>query len=154
MERSEIRDLPRRRRLCGAAALALCVLHALAIFVFSYHQLPADIRAIDFSPPNDGLKMFLVNYGLWLSPIIVVFLWRKFPIGLGLCAIPIGINLSVQLFYEWLFLTYGTNPSMRQKGDWVSWFPTLFGAFAIVVAALWLFWYAIGGWATRSIPRQ
>jgi hypothetical protein len=142
-----------RCTFCGAAALALCALHVLAIFVFCYRHLPADLRAVHFSPPNDGLKMFLVNYGTFLSPVIIVLLSRRLPIVLGLCAIPILVNLSAQLYYEWLFLTTGTNPSMRQKGDWASWFPTFFGVLSVAVAAVWLFWFAAGGLAARLIRR-
>jgi hypothetical protein len=137
-----------RCRFCGAAALALCVVHVLAIFVFSY-------RMFDFRLLGEGLKYILrdgipmdvlVNYGIWLSPLIVVLLSRKLSVVLGLCAVPIVVNLSAQLYYEWLFRTYGTNPSMRPNGDWVTWLPTLLGTLFAAVAAVWLFtlllWFA------------
>jgi hypothetical protein len=137
-----------RCRFCGAAAIALCVVHVLAIFVFSH-------RIFDFRLLGEGLKDIpldgipkdvLINFGVWLSPLIVVFLSRKLLVVLGLCAVPIVVNLSAQIYYEWLYRTYGTNPSMRQNGDWVSWLPTLLGAFSAVVAAVWLFvlllWFA------------
>ena len=148
-----------RCRFCGAAAIALCVLHVLAIFVFSH-------RIFDFRLFGEGLKdvlldgvpkEVLINYGIWLSPVIVVFLSRKLFVVLGLCAVPIVVNLSAQLYYEWLFRTYGTNPSMRQNGNWVSWLPTLLGALFAMVAVAWLFtlllWFA-GNLIERNASRK
>lgn len=123
-------------RFCGIAAFVLCVLHVAAIGVFDYRHL-LKVDWLDWSEGN--IKELVINGGIWLSPIAVVILTRRYAVGLWLCAAPIILNLSMQTYYAWLFLTTGTNPGVRQKGDWVTWLPTFMGMLAVMVAATWIF---------------
>jgi hypothetical protein len=71
---------------------------------------------------REELKFLLVNYGLWLSPVLVVLLFRKMPILVGACAIPIFVVFVGRMHYVWQYHAYGINV-IKKLGDW-AWFST------------------------------
>jgi hypothetical protein len=105
-------------KLCGVAALALCVTHILSVVGMAYQE-----NSLTYD------KFFFVNYGLWLSPALVALLSGRVCALVGLCAIPILINFSAHI------CAFGAN---ARDGAWAWWLTTFLGMISVAVVAVWL----------------
>lgn len=113
-------------RRCQVAALLLAVMHFLTVSGMAYQ---ASLRG--------GFDELVINYGLWLSPILLVLLLKRACVAVGLFAIPILIDFTARVYYASQFYFFGIN-SIGQKGDWAFWFTTFLGMFSLGGIALFL----------------
>jgi hypothetical protein len=130
-----------RSRHCGLAALFLCLMHFLTIAGMAYQN--------SLVGSYDELA---INYGLWLSPILVVILIKRKCALVWGCAIPILIDFAARMYYTWQYYSLGVN-SMGQKGDWATWLTAFMAMFSIVIAALWLL-IGCGAYIAQVINRS
>jgi hypothetical protein len=122
----------RTGKLSSAAALLLCVIHILTVLGMAHQERLSMAEAL-----SGNWKFLFVNYGLWLSPIVVVLLSMRNPILVGICAVPISIMFAGRLYYVWKFHAYGINV-IPKLGDWAWFLATLVGALSIAILAVWL----------------
>jgi hypothetical protein len=126
-------------RRCTAAAIALCVAHVLTTVGTDYQVYAKrdswllDRFYIEDILPN--LFVFLVNYGIFLSPVIVLLLFRKVCTFVGIMAIPVLIFFTLRMHHVWQFYWFGINSMARQKGDELGWATLLFEMLSAAVAA-------------------
>jgi hypothetical protein len=78
----------------------------------------------------------LVNYGVWLSPILLVLLSRKSGVLICLCAVPILVVFAGHVYYLLQHYVYGTN--VIRKSEWVWYLTTLMGTFSVGMVAFLL----------------
>jgi hypothetical protein len=118
-------------RRCELAAVLLAFMHILTVSGMAYQ---GSLRG--------GVDELAINYGLWLSPIAPILLFRRIFLVVGICIIPISIDFMARAYYAWQFYWYGVN-SIGQKGDWAFWTTTFLGLFSLAVVAVWLL--VVGG---------
>jgi hypothetical protein len=116
------------KKICSRATLALCAMHVLSIVGFHYQE--------QLNPVKVGYPEFISEL-IWLSPIPVLFVFRRTCIAAACYAVPISMIFFARIYYVSLWYFTGVNP-MPQKGDWAGWFTTLVGAFSVGVLAIWL----------------
>ena len=112
---------------CIAAALALSVAHVLTLVGTEYQVYTPGRYQFD--------QFFLVNYATFLSPLVILFAFRRVCIVLGLLAIPILTFFVWRMHYVWQFYWSGINSMARQKGDELGFFTLVFDMFSLFAAA-------------------
>jgi hypothetical protein len=113
-------------RRCEVAAFVLCFLHILTVGGMAYQ-----------GPLASDYDKLVINYGLWLSPILVVILIRRYCALVGVCAIPILIDFAARMYYIWYYYSFGVTLG-GPKGDWALWLTTFMAMFSIVIVPPWL----------------
>jgi hypothetical protein len=92
---------------------------------------------------------FLVNHAVFLSPLLVLLLIRRFCVIAGICAIPVLIIFALRMHHVWQFYWFGINSMATQKGDDVGWLTLVFDMLSTAIATPWLlgifFWKMIDG---------
>jgi uncharacterized membrane protein YecN with MAPEG domain len=126
---------------CVAAALALSLVHILTIAGTDYQidGLKTDRLQVGQIEAFQAFLFLLVNYGTFLSPVVVLFLIRKVCILVGIYAIPILIFFALRMHHVWQFYWFGINSMARQKGDELGWVTLIFEMLSVVIAAPWVF---------------
>jgi hypothetical protein len=128
-------------RRCVAAALVLSGAHVLTLVGTEYQVYTPGRYQID--------RFFLVNYAPFLSPLVVIFAFRKVCVALGILAIPILTFFAWRMYYVWQFYWFGINSMDRQKGDELGFFWMVFDMLSLSVAAaillIFLLYKLIGG---------
>src|SRR5258708_7275994 len=103
---------------CVAAAVALSIAHMLTLIGTEYQVYTPSRYQID--------HFFLVNYAIFLSPLLILFAARKACKILAVLAIPILIFFVWRMFYVWQYCWSGINSMARQKGDALGFFTMIF----------------------------
>lgn len=112
--------------LCSVGAFILCIMHLLSV------------TALDrIGWHNQELNFLLVDFGVWLSPILVVYLSHRVCLLVLLCALPISAVFLWRLYWAWERYAFGTS-SLGQYGDWSAWFMTGMGMISICAVGVWL----------------
>jgi hypothetical protein len=117
---------------CVALAGALAIAHFLTLIGVEY-QLNWRPRFLVYHP-----FVFFVNYGIFLSPLVVIFAFRRVCIVLGILAIPILTFFTFRMSYVWEFYWFGINSMDRQKGDALGFINMVFDMLSILVAVPFL----------------
>jgi hypothetical protein len=138
---------------CVAAALALCVTHLLTIVGTNYqvYALNEDRWSFSGFTGDDLFQVIfgiLVNYGTFLSPIIIVLHVRRVCILVGIIGIPILIFFAFRMHHVWQFCWFGINSMARQKGDELGWATLIFEMLSAAVVAPVLLGFVI--WKTAA----
>ena|SRR5882672_929218 len=138
---------------CVAAALALCVTHLLTIVGTNYQVYAQNKDRWSFSgftsdDPFQVIFGILVNYGTFLSPIIMVLLVRRVCILVGIIGIPILIFFASRMHHVWQFYWFGINSMARQKGDELGWATLIFEMLSAAVVTPVLLGFVI--WKTAA----
>ena len=126
-------------RRCVAGAFALSFVHLLTIVGTDYQAYAKrdswllDRFYIEDIIPN--LFGIFVNYGTFLSPVILLLLFRRVCILVGILAIPVLIFFALRMHHVWQFYSFGINSMARQKGDELAWFTLIFEMLSAAVAA-------------------
>jgi hypothetical protein len=76
---------------CVAAALLLSIVHVLTLIGTEYQVYTPERYHFD--------KFFLVNYATFLSPLVILFAFRKVCVALGMFAIPILTFFVWRMYY-------------------------------------------------------
>jgi len=135
---SESGEVENNKR-CVAVALAACFAHLLTIAGTDYQE-PLRIGAWGIEQTGQLVLFFLVNYGIFLSPVFVLLAIRRVCVLVGIFAIPVLIIFTVRMYYVWQFYWFGINSMAVQKGDALNFFTLMFDmASAIVAAPFFLF---------------
>lgn len=108
---------------CGRAVFALCFLHILSVAEMRYQI-----------GPYGDLVFFLSNYGVWLSPVLMVLLSRKSRILLSICSVPILIIFFGHSYY--FVQRYIFNINIAKQSEWVWFLTTVTGSFSVGLTAL------------------
>jgi hypothetical protein len=129
---------------CVAAAFALCVVHILTIVGTDYqvYAVSKDNWSFSGSNSDDLLPVIfgiLVNYGTFLSPVIILLVVRRVCILVGIIAIPILIFFAFRMHHVWQFHWFGINSMARQKGDELGWATLIFEMLSAVIVTPVLF---------------
>jgi hypothetical protein len=133
---------------CVAAALVLSVAHILTLIGTEYQVYTPGRYQID--------RFFVVNYATFLSPLVILFAFRKVCVALGILAIPILIFFGWRMYYVWQFYWFGINSMDRQKGDELGFFTMVFDMLSLPIAAailLFLLFYRLVGGIQRACGR-
>ncbi len=112
---------------CIAAAWTLSVAHILTLVGTEYQVYAPGRYQFD--------QFFLVNYAIFLSPLVILFAFRRVCIALALLAIPILTFFVWRMHYVWQFYWSGINSMARQKGDELGFFTMVFDMFSLFAAA-------------------
>jgi hypothetical protein len=128
---------------CVAAALALCVAHILTIVGAQYQVYAINRDHWSFSGFNsDDLPTaifgILVNYGIFLSPVIILLVVRRVCVLVGIIAIPVLIFFVLRMHHVWQLYWLGINTMAMQKGDGLGWATLIFEMLTAAIAAPWL----------------
>lgn len=132
---------------CAVAAFALTVAHVLT-FVGTEYQVGGPTR---FHSDGSLFSMYvlLVNYYIFLSPLIILLVLRKACIVQGIFAFPIVIPFVLRMHHVWEFYWLGINSMARQKGDELAFFTLVFDMISAGLAGLLLLsllaWKVIDG---------
>jgi hypothetical protein len=118
-------------RRCAGAALVLSVAHVLTLIGTEYQVYTPGRYETNFA--------LLVNYAIFLSPLVILFALRKVCGALVILAIPILIFLAWRMYYVWQFHWSGINSMDRQKGDELWFFTMVFDMLSLPIAAAILF---------------
>jgi hypothetical protein len=121
-------------RRCVASAFALSFAHILTIVGTDYQV---------YAPRSDGwpFGQFYIDdlipalFGAFLSPVVLLLLFRRVCILVGILAVPVLIFLALRMHHVWQFYWFGINSMARQKGDELSWFTLVFEMLSAAVAA-------------------
>lgn len=127
-------------KLCVAAALALCIVHTLTIIGTEYQVYAEYPDRWSFSgfPNGSLLQVFagvLVNYGIFLSPIILLLVVRRFCALVGVIAFPVTVFFVLRVHHVWEFYWLGINSMARQKGDALGWCTLIFDMISAAIVA-------------------
>jgi hypothetical protein len=117
------------RKLCAAIAVMLSLTHVLSVCGMAYQSH----WRVD--------HYMLVNFSIWLSPVLLPLLSKKSYVLVMICAIPILVIFFARIHFAWQLYSLGTN-SIRPNGDWAWWLATWLGAISIFVVVLWSFFRA------------
>jgi hypothetical protein len=125
---------------CVAAALALCIAHSVTTIGEQYQIYAENPDQWSFSGARSGdlhdvFIGILLNYGIFLSPVIVLLMARRVCALVGVLAIPVMIFFVLRMHHVWQFYWFGINSMARQKGDELGWFTLIFEVISAVVAA-------------------
>jgi hypothetical protein len=123
------------QKRCVAAALVLSVAHILTLVGTEYQVYTPGRYQID--------RFFLVNYATFLSPLVILFAFRKVCVALGIFAIPILTFFVWRTYYVWQFYWFGINSMARQKGDALGFFSMVFDMLSLPIAAAILLFYLL-----------
>jgi hypothetical protein len=115
------------QKRCIVGAVVLSIAHILTLAGAEYQVYTPGRYQIDFA--------FIVNYGTFLSPLVILFAFRKVCVALGIFAIPILIFFAWRMYYVWQFYWFGINSMARQKGDELGFFSMVFDMLSLPVAA-------------------
>jgi hypothetical protein len=85
----------------------------------------------------------LVNYGTFLSPVIVLLFVRRVCILVRILAVPIVIFFILRMHHVWEFHWSGINSMARQKGDELGWSTLIFEMFSAAIAAPLLLFFLL-----------
>jgi hypothetical protein len=121
-------------RRCVAAAVALSCAHVLTIVGTDYQVYAPLSGRLQLEQIANLPLFFLVNYGTFLSPLVVIFAFRKVCVALGILAIPILTFFTLRMYYVWQFYWFGINSMARQKGDALGFFNMVFDMLSLFVA--------------------
>ena len=113
---------------CVAAAVALSIAHLLTLIGTEYQVYTPDRYQID--------RFFLVNYAVFLSPLVILFAARNTCIVLGVLAIPILSFFVWRMSHVWEYCWSGVNSMDRQKGDALGFLTMIFDMVAFAIAVL------------------
>lgn len=119
---------------CSAVAVALCLAHTLTI-VGTHYQAPLRIEALRIDQTGQIVLFFLVNYGIFLSPVLVLILIRRVCVLVGMFAIPVLIIFALRMYYVWQYHWFGINSMAVQKGDALNSFTIVFDTLSAAIAA-------------------
>ncbi len=127
-------------KLCVAAALALCIAHILTMIGTEYQVYGEYRDRWSFSgfPSGDLLQVFtgvLVNYGTFLSPVILLLIVRRFCLLVGVIAFPVAVFFVLRVHHVWEFYWFGINSMARQKGDALGWCTLIFDMISAAIVA-------------------
>jgi hypothetical protein len=127
-------------KLCVAAALALCIAHTLTIIGTEYQVYAEYPDRWSFSgfPSGDLLQVFtgvLVNYGIFLSPVILLLVVGRFCTLVGVIAFPVTVFFVLRVHHVWEFYWFGINSMAGQKGDTLGWCTMIFDMISAAVVA-------------------
>ena len=112
---------------CGVVAAGLILAHILSVLGMAY-QAPLSSSA-DYKT--------LVNFFIWLSPIIVLLLFRKTCALVCTLAVPVSTIFVARAYYAYQKYSLGTNLA-GQKGDWAWWLATFMGVASVSILSLWM----------------
>jgi hypothetical protein len=110
-----------------------------------------------FSRSNSGdlfpaIFGILVNYGTFLSPVIILLVVRRVCILVGIIAIPIQIFFAVRMHHAWQFYWFGINFMARQKGDDLGWFTLIFEMLSAIIVTPVLLGFVVWNWLIAYRP--
>jgi hypothetical protein len=108
-----------------AAAVALSAAHLISVCGMAYQS---HWKSDHFA---------LINYAVWLSPVLLPLLSRKSCVLLMICATPILVIFCARIYFAWQLYSLGSN-SIRPNGDWAWWLTTFLGAISILIVLLWV----------------
>jgi hypothetical protein len=117
---------------CVAAAIALSCAHALTLLGTEYQVYTPDKFQID------SFIFYFVNYSIFLSPLVILFLFRGACVVVRIFAIPILIIFGLRMYYVSRYHWLGINSMARQKGDELSFFTLLFDMLSAGITAFLL----------------
>jgi hypothetical protein len=129
-----VRSEDENSRRCVAAALALCFAHILTIAGTDYQE-PLRMSELRMEHLGQLGLFFLVNYGIFLSPIFLLLLIRRVCVLVGIFAIPILIIFVMRMYYVWQFYWFGINSMAVQKGDGLNFLTMVFEMLSAAIAA-------------------
>ena len=89
----------------------------------------------------ENYTFFLVNFSLWLSPAIVLVLFRAVCALVGSYAVFILAIFFGRIYFAARFYTLGTNSIGH--GDWAWWLATIVGMISVAVLVVGLVIFAI-----------
>ena len=118
------------RGRCRTAALLLSVVHALSVAGMAYQ-----------SHPVESGTFALVNFSVWLSPAIVLVLFRDVCTLVASYAAFILAIFFGRVHFAAQFYAFGTNSVGH--GDWAWWLATIVGMISVAVLVVGLIVYAI-----------
>jgi hypothetical protein len=139
-------------RRCVAAAVALGIIHILTIVGTDYQAHAAgrdgwEIGRFQVDQFFLGIYALLVNYGIFLSPVVVLLLVRRACVLVGIFAIPVLMLFALRMYHVWQFYRFGINSMAVQNGD--AWLQLVFEMLSAAIAIPWvlglLFWKLIDG---------
>src|SRR6266481_3631283 len=135
-----VRSEDENSRRCVAAALALCFAHILTIAGTDYqvHAISWQIARFHIEDLFPAIFALLVNYGTFLSPVIILLLVRRVCILVGIFAVPILIFFAFRMYYVWQFYWFGINSMAVQKGDGLNFLTMVFEMLSAAIAAPFL----------------
>lgn len=116
------------RERCSATALLLCVAHIFSVVGMAYQNSLAG-----------NYKFVLINFSLWLSPVIVLLLYRKVCAIVGSYAIPVLAIFFARVYFALQFYSLGTN----SVGDWAWWLATVVGMVSVAGLVVGLFVFIV-----------
>jgi len=111
-------------------SLVLSFLHALSVGGLAYQE------GLQRSLAGE-LEFVVINYSLWLSPVLVLLIFRRIPAFAVIYAGPILAIFSGRMYFAWQYCERGLN-SLKPKGDWASWLMTVFGMISVAIVAFWI----------------
>ena len=117
-------------KCCVVAAVVLSAAHILTLIGEEYQVYTPDRYH------QIGFFAFLVDYTIFLSPLLILFTARKACKILGVFAIPILIFFVWRMYYVCQCFWFGINSMARQKGDALSFFTMMFDIASFAIAAL------------------
>ena len=125
---------------CAAGAFVLCIVHILTIIGTQY-QVSAHTPFDEFQ--TKVLFAVFINYGVYLSPVVVLLFVRKICGIVGILAVPILIFFVLRMHHVWQFYWFGINSMARQKGDELGWLTLTFEMISGLFAAPLLLGYVL-----------
>ena len=123
---------------CVTAAFALCIVHTLTIVGTDYQIGWMFIHFLNSDDSFSAARFILVNYGTFLSPVILLLFVRKVCVLVLIIAIPVLIFFTWRMHHVWQFYWFGINSMARQKGDELGWATLAFEMLSFCIAAAWL----------------
>jgi hypothetical protein len=121
---------------CVAAAVALGIVHAVTIVGTAYQTHTLARIYADGSP--FAIYSASVNYAVFLSPLVVLFAFRRVGVVLGALAFPIVIIFIQRMQHVWQFYWFGLNSMSVQKGDELGWVSLIFEMLSAAIAVPFL----------------
>jgi glucan phosphoethanolaminetransferase (alkaline phosphatase superfamily) len=115
---------------CVVAAIALSCAHVLTHLGTEYQV---------YSPDHFRIDRFLItNSAVLLSPLVILFLFRRSRVAVSILAIPILIIFGLRTYYVSRYYFFGINSMARQKGDELNAFTLLYDMLSAGLAAFLL----------------
>jgi len=111
----------------------LCIAHVMTVIGTNY-QFPT-IIAMWRSEPT---FMFSVNFGTFISPIVVLLLVRRFCLLVGIYGLPVLLIFIFRMYDVWQYYWFNINSMLRQKGDALGFLTMLFEMISVPIAAICL----------------
>lgn len=122
---------------CVAAGFLLCLLHVLSWIALTHPSWVALTHPFRINVREEELKFVLIAYGIWLAPVVAVFLLRRSCALVAVLSVPIVVNFSVRMYYAWERFFFGPT-SEPQNGHWSAWLMSFIGTVSLGIIAVWL----------------